>query len=82
MVDRGGSEERRRGIHDLDVAERVCRTALTLVRPRLTVVVIDAYTDYRKQLKHAPEAAAAENELRRRGAVRRRGDPGMGVCLD
>jgi hypothetical protein len=42
---------RRRGIHDRETAERMGRAALTWSRPRLTAVVIDAYTGYRKVLK-------------------------------
>jgi hypothetical protein len=69
-------------ITDRELAEQACLAVLDAVRPRVARVHIDAYSDYRDSL--TPQAQAAQDELRARGAVglRRRGDPGMGVALD
>ena len=69
-------------ILDRGLAEQACLAVLDAVRPRAARVHVDAYSDYRDSL--TPQAQAAQDELRARGAVglRRRGDPGMGVELD
>lgn len=63
---------------DRELAEQACLAVLDAVRSRAEKASIDAYSDYRA----SPTAQAAQDELRARGAQRRRGNPGMGVELD
>ncbi len=65
---------------DRALADRACLAVLDLVRSRCVTASVDAYSDYQEELP-AP-ARAAQDELRARGASRRRGDPGMAVELD
>lgn len=65
---------------DRALAEQACLAILEVVRARTERVCIDAYSDYRDSL--TARAQAAQDELRARGALRRRGDPGMAVNLD
>jgi hypothetical protein len=67
-------------ITDRGLAQHACLAVLDAVRSKVARVHIDAYSDYRDSL--TPQAQAAQDELRARGANRRRGDPGMGVELD
>ena len=69
---------------DKDIVDRAeatlaCQTVLDVLRPRLTSVRIDAYSDYRDELP--PEVAQAQQWLRDVGRARGHGDPGMGIEL-
>jgi hypothetical protein len=70
---------------DKDIVDRAeatlaCQTVLDVLRPRLTNVRIDAYSDFRDELP--PEVAQAQRWLRDVGLARGHGDPGMGIELD
>jgi hypothetical protein len=70
---------------DKDIVDRTeatlaCQAVLDVLRPRLTNVRIDAYSDFRDELP--PEVAQAQRWLRDVGLSRGHGDPGMGIELD
>ena len=67
-------------IVDRGEATFVCQAVLDVLRPRLTKVWIDAYSDYRDELP--PVVAQAQDWLREAGRARGSGDPGMGIELD
>ena len=69
-----------KSVVDRAEADLVCSAVLTLLRPRMDLVFIDAYSDYHDSL--SDDAAEAERWLLAKGASRRRGDPGMAVRLD
>jgi hypothetical protein len=70
---------------DKDIVDRgeatfVCQAVLEVLRPRLTKVWIDAYSDYSDELP--PVVAQAQDWLREAGRARGSGDPGMGIEVD
>ena len=65
---------------DRGEATFVCHAVLNVLRPRLTKVWIDAYSDYRDELP--PVVAQAQDWLREAERARGSGDPGMGIELD
>ena len=61
-------------------ADLVCSAVLTLLRPRINLVFVDAYSDFHDSL--SDEAAEAERWLLAKGALQRRWDSGITVQLD
>jgi len=85
MTDQESSSADWTYVVDKDIVDRAeatlaCQTVLDALRPRLTRVRIDAYSDYRDELP--PEVAQAQRWLRDVGRARGHGDPGMGIELD